>query len=209
MEPILIKANEREINASMSRVKAACELLSPLVEKIQDVCDLDISGELGSEVLQANECPKVEAALIQKINDDLHKAGIKIKSIHDAAINQSKEDFYKIFREIYNKRSTYSTLLGFLEVHDKKLRVSPEAEKIIREQNSTYVRTEAGKKLMDAHNEFYQAAEKFFNVMPQHFKDISQAYTISFPGGDFGAKKVIEKANWDCDYVAGADTRFF
>ena len=193
MQPILIKRNELFINETISRAKNAVKQLSYFFDEVAALCEIEITPQMCYELLHLNTCNDTEQAIKEKIETDLQKTGIRIKSIREAALMQAKEDFYKLYNDFSYKRSTYVTVLNGLEVVDNKLQLRPEYENEVTEQFSVYIRTEAGEKLRQAHAEFYQAAEKFFNECPARYKDISKVFSINFMEGK------IQKVDWDFD----------
>lgn len=196
MEKILVKRNTLLINETLSRANNAVNQLSYFFDEVADLCEIEITKELGYELLMFNTCNATEKAIQAKIESDLQHAGIRIKNIRDAAVLQAKEDFYRLYNAFSYKRNNFSNVLNGLVVVDSKLQLRPDYENEIIEQNSTYVTTEAGKKLMEAHAEFYKAAQKFFNECPARYKDISKVFSINFMDGS------IQKVDWDFDRTA-------
>lgn len=196
MEPILINRNEILINETIARVKNAVKQLAYFFDDLHSLCEIEITPQICYELLHLNTCNDTEQAIKEKIESDLQKTGIRIKSIKEAALMQAKEDFYKLYNAFCYKRSTYVTVLSGLEVVGNRLQLRPDYESEVTEQFSVYVRTEAGERLRQAHAEFYQAAEKFFNECPARYKDISKVFSINFMEGK------IQKVDWDFDRIA-------
>jgi len=193
MERILAHFREIEYNQHLSQIKTANETLAYFFDELYNLCQFDITPEIASELLLSNNCDLTEQAIKEKIESDLKKAGLTIKAISDAAIKNAFEDFYKLYNAYTFKRNTYSIALSGLEVHENQLRIKPDFINNLKDQYSIYVTTEAGKKLMDAHNAIFEAVKKFLSESPTRCT-LNNAFTVQFDG-------TIEKNIWDYDFL--------
>lgn len=190
MEKIKLKedlvSSERLIREAASYVAA----INKLIKDVNQIAPLRWTRELAMDLAQSNDAEHVANAVKENVINYLDAAKIPIRSIRDAAVNQALEDSYKLFNE-YKKHDMDAYKFTAYIVFDGVVKLKSGFENEVKEQFTTYIKTEGGKKIYDLTLNVVNAVNDLKNALPDSFHldvrgGIEQLYT--YYGLDGGAQ---------------------
>lgn len=203
MEPILLSFDKIRYDSDITQLHTAAKYLTPKFQQIVELSGIELTDKLVKELLQANDPVFTLQAVKAKIISSLESAGVRIRAIREASTNQAVEDFYSIFNEVSNIRRNYLAL-GFpysLCWNGEGLQINEQWAEDYKEHFSSYVKTEEGEALRQAHIKYFAAAQEFYAALPERSRELIFRAIVRAANPD-NSLKGIHLPEWDYDFAA-------
>ncbi len=159
MEPITLHFNEEEYNYKLKKAEGLKEKFTSILKQVSDINGLTWTAELFKDFITGSG-NKAEAVIAKTAIQPLIKANISSQTLLDEAANGDKEKYRKLYQAV-KKTQTLNAAEGvdmdFFTVDQRGEVIIPEtAKELLREQNTTTIRTENGKALYDAQTQLIE-----------------------------------------------------
>ncbi|CCG98374.1 hypothetical protein FAES_0361 [Fibrella aestuarina BUZ 2] len=164
MEPILLHFNQADYDAKKRALSNVRSDAQKLIDQINAINSYRVDAA-GLQDLLYGRGEQVADRIEQAIKGELSRAGIQSESLIKGAIKGDLEKFYGIFKAY---RQPVDESGRYLRINDEgTVVISADADSIIREEFSHYIRTEAGSSLREAHQAALDALNKVLTLSPQ------------------------------------------